>query len=110
MKIDILVSQRYSAASNCKRQVEVRCNWNFFQTEPGSVGSTKPVRLITKWSCSNSPLETPFRNLGTILLLYFKYCQSYLNTSASNRNHKNTKKKKKKNMERNETHAIKSNK
>ena len=26
MKIDILVSWRYSAASNSKRQVELRCN------------------------------------------------------------------------------------
>ena len=48
MKTDILVSQRDSAASNSKRQVEVRCNLDFSQTEPGSVGSTKPVTLITK--------------------------------------------------------------
>ena len=36
--MDILVSRRYSAASNSKRQEEVRCNSNFSQTEPGSVG------------------------------------------------------------------------
>ena len=48
MKIDISVSWRYSAASNSKRQVEVKCNYNFSQNEPGSVGSTKPVTLITK--------------------------------------------------------------
>ena len=47
MKIDILVSRRYSAASNSKRQ-DVRCNKNFSQTEPGSVGSAKPVILIAK--------------------------------------------------------------
>ena len=58
MKTDILVSRRYSAASSSKRQVEVRCKQNVSQTEPGSVGSTKPVMLITKYSCSNSPLET----------------------------------------------------
>ena len=43
-KIDILVSRRYSAAINSQRQVEL----NFSQTEPASVGSTKPVTLITK--------------------------------------------------------------
>ena len=48
MKIDILVSRRYSAASNSKRQVEVRCNTNISQAELGSVGSTRPVTLITK--------------------------------------------------------------
>ena len=35
-------------ASGGKWQVEVRSNPNFSQTEPGSVGSTKPVILITK--------------------------------------------------------------
>ena len=89
--------------------MEIRCNWNFSQTEPGSVGSTKPVTLIAKWSYSNSPLDTPLRNLEGTQLLYFKYQQTYLNTSASNRTHKKTKEKEKK-IERNETHAIKSNK
>ena len=34
IKIDLWVSQRYSAASNSKRQVEVRCNSIFHLTEP----------------------------------------------------------------------------
>ena len=34
IKIDILVSWRYSATSNSKRQVEVRCNSIFPQIEP----------------------------------------------------------------------------
>ena len=46
MKIDILISRRYSAASNSKRQVEARQNENFSQTEAVSVDSTKPVTLI----------------------------------------------------------------
>ena len=40
----ILVTRKYSAASNSKRQMEV--GKNFSQIEPGSVGSTKPVTLI----------------------------------------------------------------
>ena len=48
IKFDILDSRRYSAASNSKRQVEVRCNSNFSETEPALIGSTKPVTLITK--------------------------------------------------------------
>ena len=39
---------RYFAASNSKRQVEVKSKSNSSQTETGSVGSTKPVTLITK--------------------------------------------------------------
>ena len=73
------------------------------------LGSTKPVTLITKWSCSDSPLETLLRNLRTTPLLYSKYLQASLNTSESNRTHKKTKKKRKK-IERNETHEIKWNK
>ena len=73
------------------------------------LGSTKPVTLITKWSCSDSPLETLLRNLRTTPLLYSKYLQASLNTSESNRTHKKTKKKRKK-IERNETHAMKWNK
>ena len=42
-------------------------------------------------------------------MLYFKYRQTYLNTSASNRFHKKTMKKRKK-IERNDTHATKWNK
>ena len=34
IKIELLVSRRYSAASNSKKQVEVRCNSIFPQTEP----------------------------------------------------------------------------
>ena len=63
------------------------------QTESGSVGSTKPVTLISEWICSNSPLQTPFKNLETTPVLYFKCCQTYLNTAAINRTHKKTKKK-----------------
>ena len=37
IKIDILVSQRYSAASNTKRQVEVRCNSILPQIEPSQL-------------------------------------------------------------------------
>ena len=48
MKIDILVLQRYSAPSNSTRHMEVRCNSNFSQTQPGAVGSPMPVTLITK--------------------------------------------------------------
>ena len=33
-------------------------------------------------------LETPPRNLDATPLLYFKYCQTYLNTLTSNRTHK----------------------
>ena len=44
----ILVSWRYSAAGNSERQVEERCNSKFFETRAGSIGSTKPVTLITK--------------------------------------------------------------
>ena len=44
----MLVSRRYFAESNSKRQVEVRCHSNFSQTEPRSVGSTKRDTLITK--------------------------------------------------------------
>ena len=50
------------------------------------------------------PLETPPRNLEASPPLYFKDCQTYLNTSTSNRTHKKTKKKK---IERNEAQAIK---
>ena len=32
--IDILISWRYSGESNSKRQVEIRCKSNLFQTEP----------------------------------------------------------------------------
>ena len=39
-----------------------------------------------------SPLETPHRNLEAISLLYFKYRQTYLNTSVTNRIHKTKKK------------------
>ena len=42
----MLVSPRYSAASNSKRQMEVRCNEDFSQTEPGSLSSMKPATLI----------------------------------------------------------------
>ena len=42
----ILVTRKYSAASNSKRQMEVGKTLNFSQIEPGSVGSTKPVTLI----------------------------------------------------------------
>ena len=81
---------------------------NFFsQTEPGSVGSTKPVTLIAKWSYSNSPLETPLRNLEATPLLSFKYRQTYLNTSASNRTHKKTKKKEKNRKKRNTRNKMK---
>ena len=34
MKIDTLVSPRYFVANNSKRQVDVRQNSNFSQTEP----------------------------------------------------------------------------
>ena len=102
-KIVILVSRRYSAASNSKRQVEVRCNSIFFQTEPGSVGSTKPVTLITKQGCSNSPLETPLETP----LLYFKYCQTYLNTSASNKTRKKIRKKERNRKKRNTRNKMK---
>ena len=34
IKIELLVSRRHSAASNSKKQVEVRCNSIFPQTEP----------------------------------------------------------------------------
>ena len=44
----MLVSRRYHAAINFKKQVEVRCNQISSQTEPGPVGSTKPVTSITK--------------------------------------------------------------
>ena len=44
----MLLSRRYTAVSNSKRQMEVRCSSNFYQTELASVGSTKPVTLITK--------------------------------------------------------------
>ena len=37
IKIYILISRRYSAASNSKRQVEVRCNSIFPQTEPSQL-------------------------------------------------------------------------
>ena len=37
IKTDILVSRRYSAASGGKRQVEVRCNSIFPQTEPSQL-------------------------------------------------------------------------
>ena len=80
---------------------------NFSQTEPGSVGSTKPLTLIAKWSYSNSPLETPLRNLEATPLLSFKYCQTYLNTSASNRTHKKTKKKEKNRKKRNTRNKMK---
>ena len=84
MKIDILVSRRYSAA----RQAEVRCHSIFSQNW------TEPVALITKLDCSNLPLEIPHRNLGTTLPLYFKYPQTCLNTT-SNRTHRKTKEKRK---------------
>ena len=83
-------------------------NVNFFsQTEPGSVGSTKPVTLIAKWSYSNSPLETPLRKIEATPLLPFKYCQTYLNTSTSNRTHKKTKKKEKNRKKRNTRNKMK---
>ena len=41
----------------------------------------------------------------TTPLLYFKYHQTFLNTSASNRTHKKLRKKEK--IERNKTHATK---
>ena len=66
---------------------------------------TKPLALIPKLSYSNSLFETPLSNLKATPLLSFKYRQTYLNTSASNRTHKKLRKKKK--TERNETHAIK---
>ena len=56
---------------------------------------TEPVALITKYNCSNLPLEIPHRNLGTTLPLYFKYPQTYLNTPTSNRTHRKTKEKRK---------------
>ena len=37
IKIHILVSQRYSAASNSKTQMGVRCNSNYSQTEPSEL-------------------------------------------------------------------------
>ena len=79
----------------------------FFQTEPGSVGSTKPVALIAKWSYSNSPLETSLRNLEAIPPLYFKYRQTYLSTSVSNRTQKKTKKKEKNRKKRNTRNKMK---
>ena len=95
------------AASNSKRQVRVRYNWNISLNKPGSVGSTKPLTLIAKWSYSNSPLETPLRNLEANPLLYFKYRQAYLNTSASNRTYKKTKKKEKNRKKQNKRNKMK---
>ena len=43
IKIDILVSRRYSAASNSKKQAEVRCNSIFPQTEPNQL-----LQLLSK--------------------------------------------------------------
>ena len=80
---------------------------NFFQTEPGSVASTKPVILTVKWSYSKSPLETLPRNLDATILLYFKYGKIYLKTSASNRTHKKTKKKEKNRNKRNTRNNMK---
>ena len=40
------------------------------------------------------------------MLLYFKYCQTYLNTSASNRTYKKTKKKEKNRKKRNTRNKI----
>ena len=37
IKIDIFVSWRYSAASNSKRQVEIRCNSIYPQTKPSQL-------------------------------------------------------------------------
>ena len=68
---------------------------------------TNPVMLLTKgWS--NPLLETSLKNLGTTLLLYYKYCKTYLYTSASCRLRKKVIKKTE--IERNYTHAIKRNK
>ena len=44
------------------------------------------------------------RNLGTTPLLYFKYWQTYLNTSANSRIHKKKKKKRKKRIRTTEWH------
>ena len=63
----MLVSRGYSASSNSKRE-NVRCNY-FSKTEPSSLGSTKPITLIAKWSNSNSTLETPLRNLEATPLI-----------------------------------------
>ena len=88
----MLASRRHSSVSNSKTQVEVRCNKIFSKTEPGLADSTKPDTSIAKWSYSKSPLETPHRNLEAISVLYFKYRQTYLNTSVTNRIHKTKKK------------------
>ena len=37
MEIDILALLRYSAASNSKRQIEVRCKSIFSKTEPSQL-------------------------------------------------------------------------
>ena len=79
----------------------------FPKTEPDSVGSTKPLTLIGKWSYSNSPLETALRKLEATPMLSFKYCKTYLNTSASNRTHKKTKEKEKNRKKRNTRKKIK---
>ena len=86
---------------------DVRCNWIFSQTEPGSVGSTKPVTLIAKSSYSNSPLETPPRNLEATPLLYFSIAKL---TSIPQQVIELTKKLREKKIEKNKTHAIKWNK
>ena len=56
---------------------------------------------------SNSPLESPLRNLEATPLLSFKYRQTYLNTLASNRTHKKTKKKEKNRKKRNIRNKMK---
>ena len=67
----ILVSRRYFAASNSKKQVELICNLILPQTEPNQLHellskaeATHPLKLHL------GILET---NLETTSLLYFKY-------------------------------------
>ena len=68
---------------------------------------TKPLALIPKLSYSNSLFETPLSNLKATPLLSFKYRQTYLNTSASNRTHKKTKEKEKNRKKRNTRNKMK---
>ena len=63
-------------------------------------------QTVTLINRNNSPLENPPGELGKIPLLYFKYHQTCLNTSASSRIHKKIRKKKKE-TERNGARAIK---
>ena len=65
---------------------------------------TEPVMLITKgWS--NPLLENSLRNLGTSSVLYYKYCETYFNTSPYSGLHKKIRKKRE--IERKDTHTIK---